>query len=60
MIHQYQLNGYKIVLEVDSGSVHVVDDLVYQIIALYDEKSKEAILEELSSSWPKAKILEAW
>ncbi len=60
MIHQYQLNGYKIVLDVDSGSVHVVDDLVYQIIALYDEKSKEAILEDLSASWPKAEILEAW
>ena len=27
MIHQYQLNGYNIVLDVYSGSVHAVDEL---------------------------------
>ena len=25
MVHQYQLNGYNIVLDTCSGSVHVVD-----------------------------------
>ena len=29
MIHQYKNNGYNIVLDVNSGSVHVVDDIVY-------------------------------
>ncbi|MDE7182898.1 MAG: thioether cross-link-forming SCIFF peptide maturase, partial [Lachnospiraceae bacterium] len=33
MIHQYKNNGYNIVLDVNSGSVHVVDDLVYDAIA---------------------------
>ena len=33
MIHQYKNNGYNIVLDVNSGSVHVVDDIVYDIIA---------------------------
>ena len=33
MVHQYKSNGYNIVLDVCSGSVHVVDDLVYDIIA---------------------------
>ena len=32
MVHQYRSNGYNIVLDVDSGSVHIVDDLVYDII----------------------------
>ncbi len=32
MIHQYKNNGYNIVLDVNSGSVHVVDDLMYQAI----------------------------
>ncbi|AVF20293.1 hypothetical protein ABNB59_08410 [Paenibacillus larvae] len=36
MIHQYKLNGYNIVLDTYSGSVHVVDDLAYEIIALYE------------------------
>ena len=38
MIHQYKLNGYNIVLDVFSGSVHVVDDVAYDIIAMYEEK----------------------
>ena len=32
MIHQYKSEGFNIVLDVNSGSVHVVDDLVYDII----------------------------
>lgn len=33
LIHQYKNNGYNIVLDVNSGSVHVVDELVYDAIA---------------------------
>ncbi|MBJ8192961.1 thioether cross-link-forming SCIFF peptide maturase, partial [Bacillus cereus] len=44
MIHQYQLNGYNIVLDTYSGSVHVVDELAYDIIALYDQASPDEIL----------------
>ena len=35
MIHQYRLNGYNIVLDVNSGSVHCVDDASYDIIRLF-------------------------
>lgn len=41
MVHQYKNNGYNIVLDVNSGSVHVVDDLVYDLIPL-----TERIVEE--------------
>ncbi|MGG4393156.1 thioether cross-link-forming SCIFF peptide maturase [Paenibacillus thiaminolyticus] len=44
MIHQYQLNGYNIVIDTYSGSVHVVDDLAYEIIALYEHAASEQIL----------------
>jgi len=44
MIHQYQLNGYNIVLDTYSGSVHVVDDLAYEIIALYEKTAVEEIV----------------
>ncbi|MCL6571940.1 MAG: thioether cross-link-forming SCIFF peptide maturase [Bacillus sp. (in: Bacteria)] len=43
MIHQYQLNEYNIVLDTYSGAVHVVDDLAYEIIALYETTSAEEI-----------------
>ncbi len=41
MIHQYKLNGYNIVLDTFSGAVHVVDDVAYDVIALFD-KGEEA------------------
>lgn len=44
MIHQYRSNGHNIVLDVNSGSVHVVDDLVYDILKLYKTESKENII----------------
>lgn len=47
MVHQYKNNGYNIVLDVCSGSVHVVDDMVYDIIALYEKCSEDEIIKKL-------------
>ena len=44
MIHQYKLSGYNIVLDVCSGSVHMVDEVAYDIIGLFEEKSREEVL----------------
>ncbi len=44
MIHQFKLSGYNIVLDVCSGSLHVVDEVAYDIIELYKEKSRDEIL----------------
>ena len=41
MIHQYKLNGYKIVLDGSSGTVHSVDDLAYDVIEMYENSDKE-------------------
>ena len=37
MVHQYKLNGYNIVLDIASGAVHAVDEVAYDIIALYPD-----------------------
>lgn len=58
MIHQYKNNGYNIVLDVCSGSVHVVDDIVYDVIALYEEFNQEEIVSKLPQ-YPEKDILEA-
>lgn len=47
MIHQYKLYGYNVVLDVCSGSVHVVDDVAYDIIALFESKEKDGIIAEM-------------
>ena len=60
MIHQYKNNGYNIVLDVNSGSVHVVDELVYDVIALLEEgKSEQETVEALKGRYPEAELLEA-
>ena len=52
MVHQYKLNGYNIVLDTASGSVHAVDEVAYDIIALYKEKSPEEIVAEILAKYP--------
>ena len=49
MIHQYKLGGYHIVLDVCSGSVHVVDKVAYDIIGLYEEHSREEVLAQVKA-----------
>ena len=51
MIHQYKLGGYNIVLDVCSGSVHVVDEVAYDIIALFEEKSRGEILAAMEEKY---------
>ncbi|MCR5301624.1 MAG: thioether cross-link-forming SCIFF peptide maturase [Lachnospiraceae bacterium] len=69
MIHQYKNNGYNIVMDVESGSIHVVDDIVYDMIAALshhtdrkqtnDDKIKDYLLEQLPQ-YDKSEILEAY
>lgn len=44
MVHQYKLGGYNLVLDTCSGSIHVVDEAAYDIIAVYKEKTWEEIV----------------
>lgn len=47
MIHPYQLNGYNIVLDVCSGSVHLVDPVAYDMINLYESAAPEEIVAQM-------------
>ena len=47
MIHQYKNNGYNIVMDVNSGCVHVVDDIVYNIIPVVEGLLKENMDKDL-------------
>ena len=52
MIHQYKLNGYNIVLDICSGSVHAVDDVAYDIIELFEKYEKKAAIDAVSKMHP--------
>ncbi len=60
VVHQFKNNGYNIVLDVNSGSVHVVDDVTYDLIPLYQENSREEIIRKLSGAYDKEEIEEAY
>ena len=47
MVHQYVLGGYHIVLDTCSGAVHVVDEVAYDIIALFETETEDAIVREM-------------
>jgi uncharacterized protein len=48
VVHQYKNNGYNIVLDVCSGAVHVVDDVTYDVISLFEEMGLDEIRMQLS------------
>lgn len=52
MIHQYKLNGYNIVFDCASGSVHTVDDIAYDLIAGFKDKSRDELISEVSAKYP--------
>lgn len=60
MVHQYKNNGYNIVLDVNSGAIHVVDDVTYEIIAMYEDHSREEILDTLSSNYDREELAGAY
>ncbi len=60
VIHSYKSNGYNIVLDVNSGSVHVVDDVTYDVIPLFEEKSYEEIEASLKDKYSVDQIKESY
>ena len=51
MVHCYKLGGLNIVLDICSGSVHVVDEVVYDVIESYESRSKEEIIAQMLAKY---------
>ena len=66
MIHQYKLNGYSIVLDVNSGAVHVVDDCSYDILELLpregemDKEIPENVVQTLKGKYTEEELRETY
>lgn len=60
MVHQYKNNGYNIVLDVNSGAVHVVDDVTYEVIPLFETSTIEEITECLKEKYSETEIAESY
>lgn len=58
MIHKFSQGNVNIVVDVNSGAVHVVDGLVYRILDFYPAQGQEAVVEALKGEYDPAEILE--
>ncbi|MDF2542965.1 MAG: Radical domain protein [Herbinix sp.] len=59
MVHQYKNNGFNIVLDVNSGNVHVVDDLAYDIIEMYETNNQESIIVAMVEKYTQPEYMKA-
>jgi len=60
MVHQYKNNGFNIILDVNSGAVHVVDDIVYDIVPLFETMNLEEIKEKYEKKYSEKDIYEVY
>ena len=51
MVHQYKLGGYNIVLDTCSGAVHSVDDVAYDMIAMYGKEDDDRIIAAMKEKY---------
>ncbi|MCR3956557.1 MAG: thioether cross-link-forming SCIFF peptide maturase [Gudongella sp.] len=60
LIHKFYLNEKHMVLDVNSGSVHMVDELVYDLLDPYVGNDLESIVPILVNKYDEDKIREAY
>lgn len=64
MIHKYKLGGFNIVLDVNSGAVHTVDELTYSLLDYFTESPREecpqTAFTALSPQYSRGEIAEAY
>ena len=51
MIHKFSMNGVNVVMDIFSGAVHVVDDVVYQIVEAYEEGDRAKVLAQFGGTY---------
>lgn len=59
-IHKFFLNDKYIVLDVNSGGVHVVDKIVYDILGLYEDHDEAQVIGSLKKSYDEETLKEAY
>ncbi len=61
MVHVYQMNGFNIAVDGNSGSIHVVDDAVYELLSQFKEPfTLEQAVEKLQGRYSLESIGEIW
>lgn len=58
-VHIFKKCGFNIVLDVNSGAIHIVDDVVYDVLEVYEKYKKDEIVDILKNRYDEKTLLEA-
>ena len=58
-IHKFQQNGMYILLDINSGAVHVIDKMIYDIMDTFDGTNDAAVVSRLQGTYPAAELKES-
>ena len=59
MIHKFEQNGYKLLLDVNSGAVHILDDVTYALADFCSENMNKSLPEDAASALGKRYDIDA-
>ena len=60
MIHQFKFENSNVVMDIHSGSVHLVDEVTYAIVKAAESLSKEEVIEKYKETFPREEVGEAY
>ena len=58
-IHKFEQNGTYILLDINSGAVHVIDKMIYDMMDTFDGTNDDEVLKTLDGKYPKEDLTEA-
>ncbi|WP_027717992.1 thioether cross-link-forming SCIFF peptide maturase [Desulfovirgula thermocuniculi] len=59
MLHRFTINGYHLVLDANSGALHLVDGLVYDLLGEYPPADRRELVARFSRFYPREQVEEA-
>jgi uncharacterized protein len=58
-VHKFKINDLSIVLDINSGAVHIVDDMVYDILDVFNGTNENEVVAALAPKYEAAALKEA-
>lgn len=59
-LHKIHFNNTRIILDIASGAVHIVDELIWDIVDLFEKNSLDEIVKKLNSKYDEKDIVEGY
>ncbi|AOT72820.1 thioether cross-link-forming SCIFF peptide maturase [Geosporobacter ferrireducens] len=59
MIHKFEMDGTRILIDVNSGAVHIIDEIVYNLLDFYQKEDKDTLLQIFKNQYEQQEIIDA-